>query len=204
MAIAGRWDHAFPVSRTEASSRPRIRREGRVVLAAIAVVAASLGLPLSSGAGAQPVPPHLEIRSAVIEELPPSDPADVASRSVALRIGLAGLPPCNATTSPTYGFLIDADKDGNTGSSLAGLGVDARVSAECDPATGEFVSPDRTVSVTTDPASGTATVDIRTTVGLFPSVDFWWVAYAQQGTRLFRLPEDPGHGGWATGEISLF
>lgn len=62
------------------------------------------------------VPPHLSILSATIEELPPIDPTNVASRKVRLRLELSGTPTCTSTSSfLAYGFLIDADKNTATG-----------------------------------------------------------------------------------------
>jgi hypothetical protein len=124
-----------------------------------------------------------------------------------LRITLASTPVCTAATGfLVYGFLIDADRDastGLTGAPFADLGADARVSARCDPATGAFSSGVGPVTVTTDPASGDGILEIVTTVGNLPSISFDWIAFAQEGSRFVRLPEEPRHGTWAILELKI-
>ena len=156
----------------------------------------------ATGASAQP-PAHLDIRSAVIVELPPIDSSDVANRRVVLRIEVTGSPTCGAGVGfLAYGFLIDADKNASTGlrgAALENLGVDAEVSARCDPATGHFHSPVGTV-VLGHGSAGTL-IEIATTVQFLPSIDFRWIAFAQESSRFFRLPREPGHGAWFIHEL---
>lgn len=161
-------------------------------------------------------PAHLDILSATIEELPLIDSEDVAGRQVILRIEVAGPPPsCQAQAEfLAYGFLIDADKNRQTGVSPRAfhpLGVDARITAECDPTLGTFVNPIAMVDITTDDTTNVTTIEIPLTVDLLPSVDFHWIAFAMQGSRLIRLPGQllsddgrPDHAAWATFEITLF
>ncbi len=150
-----------------------------------------------------PIPAHLDILLATIEEQPPVDPSNVAARNVVLRMRLAG--PVPSPCGPgfqAYGFLIDSDQNvttGRPGPAFADLGVDARISASCNPVTGKFVSPLGPVTVNT---AGTV-LEIQTTVGILPSVDFDWIAFAQDGTRFTRLP-DPGHARWTTFERVLY
>jgi hypothetical protein len=154
------------------------------------------------------LPNHLDILSASIEELPPIDAANVADRKIVFRIDVADAPPCAPSTGfLAYGVLIDADKDPTTGATdpaFADLGVDARASAECDPATGVFVSDMGAVSVTTDIATGATRIEILTTGKLLPSVDFQWIAFAQEGASFTRLPAEPNAGRWAIHERALF
>ncbi len=191
-----------------------MRRRRLLLLVAPAALAATLALWLSFSFGdhdvsAQPqVPVHLDILSAGVEEVPPIDPENVPGRGVALRIELAGAPTCDASTGfLAYGFLVDSDADPATGTTdvaFEPLGVDARLSAECDPATGEFVSPLGVVAVTTDAASGSTTIEILTTVGLLPAIKFNWIAFAHENTSFTRLPKEPSYGAWGTHEISLY
>ena len=117
-------------------------------------------------------------------------------------------PSCgSADTGLTYGFLIDSDRDPTTGEkdvAFASLGVDARVSAECDPSTGTFFSPLGDVDVGFDPDEQSTRVDIVTTVQLLPSVDFYWIAFAYEEPMLIRVPEAPEIATWAISEIRLF
>jgi hypothetical protein len=151
-------------------------------------------------------PPHLDILSATVEEQPPIYAASAPSRTVVLRLELAGAvpSPCGPDAQE-YGFLIDSDRDRLTGVTAAefeDLGVDAKVAATCDPGSGLFVGPAGTTVSVTGPSSNI--LEIRTTVQRLPSLDLSWIAFAREGTLLLRLPEAPAHGGWATHEISLF
>ena len=184
-------------------------RVGYLVVGAIGIffVLGMQCIPIDdSGVGAE-VPAHLDILSATIEEVPPLDPKDVLNRAIVLRLEVAGVSRCGGGVQPlVYGFLIDTDKD--TASGVADeftdpLGVDARISAECDPDTSRFVSPLGPVTVAIDSGTGITTVEIRTTVGLLPSVDFSWIAYAEEGTLLTRLPVQGSNGAWATIEVLM-
>ena len=153
-------------------------------------------------AAAQSAPPHLDILTAVIREEPPIDPTDVASRVIVLEIELAGSPDCSANPFIAYGALMDVDEDPLTGladPAFASLGVDARISAECDTATGLFVSNAGTVNVVNDPG-GTTVLSITTTVANLPAVEFHWIAFAWDNTDLTRLPASPDIAKWATTE----
>jgi hypothetical protein len=167
-------------------------------------VALSFCVALPTVLAPQSEPPHLLILFANIAELPPIDSQDVANRQVVLRIQLAQTPSCTSRTN--YGFLIDADKSAATGATdpaFSNLGIDARISARCDPRTGSFVSSVGPVTITVDAVTGTALLEILTTVSRLPSVDFQWIAFAQEDTLFTRLPEDPNEpGAWATLEIT--
>lgn len=155
----------------------------------------------------QPVPAHLAILSANIIEQS-ADPTKVSERQLVLRLEVAAAPRCtSATAFLAYGLLIDADKDaatGLTGPAFEGLGVDARLSAQCDPVAGRLLSPLGPVNVTTDQATGVVRIEIRTTVDQLPSIDFLWVAFAQEGSTFSRLPKEPEVGAWTTFERSLY
>jgi hypothetical protein len=158
------------------------------------------------GAPLAQVPPHLDIASATVQELPPIDRDNVPGRGVALRLAVSAVPVCNAGTGfLAYGFLIDADSNPATGVSMPPfdiLGVEARVTAVCDPASGLFVSPIGTVAVI--PGPGAATIEIRTTVDRLPSLGFRWVAFAQDGMVFSRLPQAPEYVFWTTHEKGVF
>lgn len=152
-----------------------------------------------------PAPAHLTIVAASINELPPITWRNVGDRKVRLRVQLAGQPPCTTGRTLSYGFLIDADLNPQTGlerGEHADLGVDARVTMQCDPATGRFRSPLGTV--TQSVVAGRQTIDLVTTVRRLPAVDFQWFAYAAEGDTWTRMPEAPGHGSWAIHERTIF
>lgn len=176
---------------------PRIRSSALVFL---------FGLFALSGAAQAQVPAHLDIQSSTIREIPPIDPENVPGRGVALTLTLGAAPACNATTGfLAYGFLIDADSDSATGlpgPAFDDLGVDARVTAVCDPASGLFVSPIGTVTVVAGP--GAATLEIRTTVERLPSLAFLWIAFGQEGPLFSRLPAAPEHMFFTTHEKGVF
>lgn len=156
----------------------------------------------AGGAVSAQVPPHLDILTATIEELPPIDRANVPARGVALRLVVNGAPSCHAGTRLlAYGFLVDADSNpatGRTGVPFDDLGVEARLTATCDPASGLFSSPLGTVTLT--PGTGTTTIEIRTTVERLPSLGFRWIAYAEENATFSRLPQSPEHAYWTTFE----
>jgi hypothetical protein len=160
----------------------------------------------AGGAVSAQVPPHLDILSATIEELPPIDRENVPGRGVALRLVVSGAPPCHAGTGVlAYGFLVDADSDpatGLTGVPFDDLGVEARLTATCDPVSGFFWSPLGTVTLT--PGTGTTTIEIRTTVERLPSLGFRWVAYAEENATFSRLPQSPEYAYWTTFEKGVF
>jgi hypothetical protein len=167
---------------------------------------------LNDGQPLQSAPAYLDILSATIEEVPAEwpggDPGDVVNREVRLIIEVDAAPSCTSG-SPflTFGFLVDADRDSTTGTTdpaFGDLGIDARLCADCDPATEAFVSPLGPVTVTTDPGSGATTIEVITTVGQLPSVDFDWIAIAQEQSTLVRLPALPETGHWTTLERSLY
>lgn len=183
-----------------------------------ALLATGVILPVASGGTVSPgvdsvtaqtppaAPAHLTIVSASINELPPITWRDVGGRKVRLRLQLAGPPPCTAGRVLSYGFLIDADlnpKTGQSGDERADLGIDARITMQCDPATGRFRSPVGPVTQMRDVA-GRTILDVMTVVRRLPAVDFQWIAYAADGDAWTRLPESPGHGSWAIQERIIF
>lgn len=151
-------------------------------------------------------PAHLDILSAVIREEPPLDAASIPPRTVVVELVLAGAPVCDPSTPfLAYGVLIDSDQDpltGVTDPAYDALGVDARISADCDGGTGVFSSNAGAVSLTGDPG-GTATVTITLTVADLPRVQFDWLAFAQEGGDLTRLPAAPEYATWTILERSL-
>ncbi len=152
------------------------------------------------------VPAHLDLQSAVIREEPPFDPATIAARVVVVELVLAGPPTCDATTPfLAYGILMDRDANPATGEGHPGyapLGVEARVSADCDATSGTFFSNAGTASLTNNP-DGTTTVAITLTVADLPRVEFDWIAFAQEGDDLIRLPAAPDSATWAIMERSI-
>jgi len=181
----------------------RMRRVPRGVTGVVRLL---LWTCLVSGAAQAQVLPHLDIASATIQELPPIDRDNVPGRAVALRLVLNGVPVCNAATGfLAYGFLIDADSNPSTGLSdvaFDDLGVDARVTATCDPTAGVFVSPIGIVAFI--PGPGISTIEIRTTVERLPTLGFRWIAFAQDNLAFTRLPQAPGHAHWTTHEKGVF
>jgi hypothetical protein len=166
------------------------------------VVSVCVSLPAILAA--QAIPAYLDVLVANVQELPPIDATNVSNREVLLRIQLAEPPGCRIAAN--YGFLIDADKNpatGTTDAAFLNLGIDARISARCDPRTGSFVSSVGSATVTVNPADGTALLEILTTVSQLPSVDFQWIAFAQENTFFTRVPDDPDDpGAWSTLEIA--
>jgi hypothetical protein len=191
-------------------SQPRDARKPRVLFVVSLSAAALIGVDRDAAAQPAVSPrarPYLDIVAASVEEVPPIEWGRIAGRQVRLRIQAAGTPTCtSATASLEYGFLVDSDKSAVTGATndaFADLGVDARVAARCDPRQGTFVSPIGTVTVSAPNAAGVTTIDLLTTAGRLPSVDFLWVAYAAEGGVLTRLPQAPGHNAWNTIERAL-
>ena len=145
------------------------------------------------------IQPHLSIISADIVELE-YNPDDVKNRPVEFYLIVQGSPQCSPKTGIlNYGFLIDSDKNNQTGISyqaLNDLGVDAHISLSCDPSTGLFTSPLGQVTIE-DTTNGETKISILTEVGLLPSIDFNWIAYAQEDSLFIRVPENGTHGYWS-------
>jgi hypothetical protein len=190
---------------------------GVVVAAVASLWGGFLGLSLTAkspenapSGTAGSAPAYLDILSASMVELSPEVPGvhpdDVVNRKLALRMELAGAPPCAPGPSFLgYCFLLDTDKDpltGTTHPAFGDLGIDARICAECDPAAGSFKSPLGEVTISTDPGTGVTTVEILTMVGLLPSIDFRWIAAAQEDSTFVRLPALPEYEEWTTLERS--
>lgn len=192
------------------TTRRRVRRPLLLTALAGALALTSTGAWLFSSALAGPaspaVPPELDILSANVEEAPPIDSTAVVDREVLFTIEVAGQPACGPSTGLLlYGFLIDRDKNPATGirtPAFEDLGLDARIDARCDPATGQFVSPVGTVTTSIKPSGGGTVIEIHTTVAQLPSIDFHWFAYAENATTFTRLPHEPDHSAWATSEIA--
>lgn len=165
------------------------------------------GVAPSGSTASNSLPPYIDIVSANIVEEPPVELGNPVGRTVVLQIGLAGPPSCGSTSSPTYGFLVDSDDSNLTGLSgipFEPLGVDARLSASCDPATGLFSSPLGVVTTGTNQTTGSFFVDINSTEGKLPSLDFHWIAFAQDGTLFSRLPAEGNYSSFETIEEALF
>ena len=152
-------------------------------------------------------PRHLAMLSATIEELPPLG-WEISGRKVALSIEVAGAPECSVDHPDlNYGFLIDADRNEGTGAhpaAFAGLGVDAKVTAHCDPERGVFISPAGSVTVAPSPDGNTFMIQIVTVVDQLPAIRFRWIAYAAEKTNFVRLPESPFVAAWAIYELMLY
>lgn len=167
-------------------------------------------LLLAGGAGlaeaaAQTTPtPPPRIVGADVEDIGAYRP-DIARRSVRFGISLADAATCGPASGPVeYGLLIDADRSKTTGvfdAALDPLGIDARIVMRCDPRTGRFTSPIGNVSVRA--VAGVSRIEIETTVGRLPSVDFFWAPYAAVNGRLWLLADRPRHSRWAILERSL-
>jgi hypothetical protein len=164
----------------------------RVVLAVVLSGAAAV-----VAAAQAPTPPQFQIVSSLIQELRPLD-KNLSRRRVLLHVRLAASPVC--TTNQEYGFLIDADKDANTGvtdDALEKLGIDARVVMRCDRATGQFTSPTGRVT------QNGARLELLTTVDRLPSVDFFWAPYAMKDGVVSLVGDQRRYGRWAIFERSL-
>ncbi len=123
---------------------------------------------------------------------------------MAIYIEVAEAPDCAiADASLAYGILVDADRDPATGfkkRAVKNLGIDARLSATCDPVTEMLVSPLGPVQV--DPTlRDTTLIEISTTVDMLPSVNFYWIAYATENGEMVRAPDNKDHRWWAVTEI---
>lgn len=171
---------------------------GRVILVLVVLVSAA------GGAFAQTPPPHLDILSARIREVPPIDPTDILGRTVVIELTLAGSPTCTGSSPFTvYGVLIDSDLDPNTGitnPAFDPLGVDARLTAKCDQATSAFISEAGPVIVSPPGPGGESLLTITTTVAAMPAIEFEWIAIAVETADLTRLPEAPDPALWAIHE----
>jgi len=187
----------MPVSTIFGSRRCMRRHPGRSLV--VLLIAATTG-----GAFAQVAPPYLDILSARIREVPPIDPADVLTRTVVVELTLAGTPTCTGSSPFTvYGVLVDADLDPNTGITHAAfepLGLDARLTAECDQSAGEFISEVGPVSVGPPGPGGETLLTITTTVESLPAVEFEWIAIAVENAALTRVPAAPDRAKWAIHE----
>jgi hypothetical protein len=177
-----------------------------LVVWGIALLAAFAWLPSRvSLASTAVVPAYRDILSAsIIEENPESLP--VKDRPVRLTVELAAQPPCTvANTDLSYGFLVDSDQISSTGSTLAvfaPLGVEAMLTARCNPVTQLYSSTLGAVTVT-QTVSTTWLLEILTTNDSLPSVDFYWIAFAREGGSFNRLPQPPGFSRWTTFERGL-
>jgi hypothetical protein len=185
------------------SERRERRRLPRVMRRSIPALALSWAATFVTGGAIGQVPPHRDIVSATIEEVPPIDGGTVAVRVVTLRIELAGpLPSPCTSSSQSYGFLLDADRNQATGladPAFAGLGVDARISATCNPGTGFFAGPAGSTVTVTGPNANI--IEISTIVRQLPSLRFSWAAFVQEGLFVTRLPKEPDHGAWGITEL---
>ena len=167
-----------------------------------------LFLLLASGLGvdaaAQTPPTVSRIVGGDVEDVGDYVP-DIARRRVRFGIALAGTAACDQTTGPVeYGLLIDADRNKATGrfdAALDPLGIDARIVMRCDPRTGRFTSPIGNVRVRA--VAGVSRIEIETTVGRLPSVDFFWAPYAAVDGRIWLLTNRPRHSRWAILERSI-
>ena len=152
------------------------------------------------------IPSHLSIVSANIYEIE-FLPNDVANRHVVFDIQVESTPSCKSDTGfLVYGFLIDSDKNSQTGNTIQAfndLGVDAQISIFCDPSTQTFSSPLGPVNIFQDSTNVTH-LQIITTVGLLPSVDFNWIAFVEEDSLLIRFPGSGFHNHWAIMEILLW
>ena len=169
----------------------------------IGLTAALASLMLNGGFAAQAVEQGPAILFASITENP--GVKDVASRPVTLRIELDGPPVCSGAGGPSYGFLIDADRTAETGTALEAipeLGIEGRVTIDCDRSRGQFVSAVGTVTTSIDPSSKRAVLQLRSQVGRLPSTDFAWVAYASRGDLVSMVPESPLFAVWSIHERS--
>ena len=162
----------------------------------------------SRQAPAPSVPAHLDIQIARIREGAPIDHRSAATRPVTLSLEIAGPPVCSqAQPNLIYGFLIDSDRDAQTGSTdtaFLRLGIDARISAECDPSTGQFTSRVGAVELSVNPDTGATIIEIHSLVENLPSVDFYWIAFAHDDPMFIRAPEAPGFMTWAILERSTY
>lgn len=152
----------------------------------------------------EPDPDDPIILAASISEQPPIN-YQVEGRKVILSIELTKLPDCTKDNSQwQYGFLIDADRDSTTGikdATFSDLGIDAKILISCNSDLGEFVSNIGSVSI--QPNINGTTISIETTVDSLPSVNFFFIAFAHNGTEFYRLPESSA-ASWAINEIRRY
>lgn len=157
----------------------------------------------SNALGQEPAPAALKVVSANIDDVVPIN-RPIARREVRFSIRLASAPTCAAGSRGEYGFLIDADKSAKSGVAIPGLeplGVDARIVMRCDEATGRFVSPTgRVVPIVDQRSPG---LDLVTTVGQLPSVEFFWAPYAATAGQLSLIAGTRRYSTWAIPERSI-
>lgn len=153
-----------------------------------------------------PDPIELEqiILSATISEQPPFSKT-IEGRIVHLSIELTKLPVCDEeNVNWQYGFLIDTDRDSTTGArheAFSDLGIDAQIIVSCNSDSGKFTSNIGDVILSNGNSGSTITVE--TTVEKLPSVNFYFIAFIHDGTKLTRLPESSA-AGWAINEILMY
>jgi len=154
---------------------------------------------IATHAAAQLPPPRpLVVAATIVEAMPLSQ--DIAKRRVLLRLRLSSSPSCTAGASDEFGFLIDADKQTETGvrhPAAETLGFDARVTLRCDAATRRYVSPLGSVTQKAD------TLELATTAERLPSLDFLWAPYAAVGNEVALSAARPNYSHWAVFERSM-
>jgi len=163
----------------------------------------AVGVLCITSAMGQSVPPHLYIVESEFSTISATDGV-VGDREVRLSITVLGPPPCDAANAGVaYGMLVDSDANADTGLPIDSLGIDARLSVECDGAPGTFSSTIGAVAIATEEATGLTTIELSTTIEQLPSVDFLWVAYATDGALLVNAPEGEAAPRWSTIERAI-
>jgi hypothetical protein len=142
-----------------------------------------------------------------IDEQPPIDFRRIASRRVVLSFVVGAAPVCPSSGGgPSFAFLIDADRNARSGAAtkaFPGLGIDFQISVRCD-ASGQLVSTLGSATVRrVEGAPERWAIDVTTTVGALPSVQFLWVAISREGNRVQRLPAGDRVGQWSILELVI-
>jgi len=182
----------------------------RAVVAGGLLAAALTGARLVDGPAAAQAPgdPTGLLAAAVLDSgdvgLDGQRPA-MAERATVFVLELAAPPACAG--GDVYGFLLDADRDPATTAGPAeaawdDLGPDAAVLGVCDPSTGELRQP-AGYDLAVAPAETRTAVTITVPNVLMSSLDFDWLAFAQRGQALDRVPGHGAHGRYRPAEQAL-
>lgn len=181
----------------------------RLARTTIATIAATAALaPAGIVAGEPQRGNAAGLLEAQISEQPPIDFRTRGTRKVVLSFVVGAAPECTAAAAagPRYAFLIDADRNLQTGTRTASfpeLGIDSQVAVQCG-ANGRFTSTLGSAAVRQIAgATGRWAIDVSTTVGALPSVEFLWVAIARDGNRVHRLPASGRVGTWGILELVI-
>jgi hypothetical protein len=160
--------------------------------AAIAVVVVAVARAERATSAEQSPPPHLRLLRAEIAEGPPYDHSRMAERRVTFRIALAARPPCEPGRAGTrYTFVVSAFP-WLSGSlrleAVPEIPAHAKIEFACDPSSREWRSGLAPGRVTVRQAGAETMLELTTSLGELPAVEFHWVALASDGEIYMRTP----------------